>query len=186
MAEQKHQDIMAALVPLPGAKVIDVGCGNGRITRLIAAASAQVIGIDPGQKQLERARADAPVNGETYIEGSAENLPVADASADIVFFFNSLHHVPEAVMDKALDEARRALKPQGWLFIAEPLAEGPQFLMQQPLNDETEVRALEDFYRRAGIHAVPAVIINDHHLISGGQPVEVFERALREIAVATL
>ncbi len=141
MAEQKHQDIMAALVPLPGAKVIDVGCGNGRITRLIAAAGAQVIGIDPGQKQLERARADAPVNGETYIEGSAENLPADDASADIVFFFNSLHHVPEAVMDKALDEARRALKPQGWLFIAEPLAEGPQFLMQQPLNDETEVRA---------------------------------------------
>ena len=141
MAEQKHQDIMAALVPLPGAKVIDVGCGNGRITRLIAAAGAQVIGIDPGQKQLARAKAEAPVNGETYIEGSAENLPVADASADIVLFFNSLHHVPEAVMDKALDEARRALKPQGWLFIAEPLAEGPQFLMQQPLNDETEVRA---------------------------------------------
>lgn len=51
---------------------------------------------------------------------------------------------------------------------------------------ETEVRALEDFYRRAGIHAVPAVIINDHHLISGGQAAEVFERALREIAVATL
>jgi predicted DsbA family dithiol-disulfide isomerase len=51
---------------------------------------------------------------------------------------------------------------------------------------ETEVRALEEYYRRAGIHAVPAVIINDHHLISGGQPAEVFERALREIAAATL
>jgi len=51
---------------------------------------------------------------------------------------------------------------------------------------ETEVRALEEYYRRAGIHAVPAVIINDHHLISGGQPTEVFERALREIAAATL
>jgi predicted DsbA family dithiol-disulfide isomerase len=51
---------------------------------------------------------------------------------------------------------------------------------------ETEVRALEEFYRRAGIHAVPAVIINDRHLISGGQPADVFERALREIAVATL
>jgi predicted DsbA family dithiol-disulfide isomerase len=51
---------------------------------------------------------------------------------------------------------------------------------------ETEVRALEEFYRRAGIHAVPAVIINDRHLISGGQPTDVFERALREIAVATL
>lgn len=46
----------------------------------------------------------------------------------------------------------------------------------------TEVRAAQQFYGQAGIHSVPAVIINDRHLISGGQPVEVFERALREIA----
>ena len=45
-----------------------------------------------------------------------------------------------------------------------------------------EVRAQEQFYLRAGIHAVPAVIINDKHLISGGQPAEVFEQALRQIA----
>ena len=141
MAEQKHQDVMAALVPLPGAHVLDVGCGNGRITRLIAGLGAHVVGIDPGQSQLEKARALAPLNGERYVFGVAENLPAADESADVVFFFNSLHHVPETAMDTALDEARRALKPDGWLFIAEPLAEGPQFLMQQPLNDETEVRA---------------------------------------------
>jgi predicted DsbA family dithiol-disulfide isomerase len=35
---------------------------------------------------------------------------------------------------------------------------------------------------RAGIHSVPAVIINDRHLISGGQPAAVFEQALRQIA----
>ena len=45
-----------------------------------------------------------------------------------------------------------------------------------------EVRQAQDFYQQAGIHAVPAVIINDRHLIQGGQPVEVFERALRKIA----
>ena len=45
-----------------------------------------------------------------------------------------------------------------------------------------EVRQAEAFYQQAGIHAVPAVIIDDKHLISGGQPVEVFERALRQIA----
>ncbi len=45
-----------------------------------------------------------------------------------------------------------------------------------------EVREREQFYQRAGISGVPAVIINDRHLISGGQPVEVFEQALREIA----
>ena len=45
-----------------------------------------------------------------------------------------------------------------------------------------EVRQAEGFYQQQGIHSVPAVIINDRHLISGGQPVEVFERALRQIA----
>jgi predicted DsbA family dithiol-disulfide isomerase len=46
------------------------------------------------------------------------------------------------------------------------------------------VRERESFYQRAGVSAVPSVIINDRHLIQGGQPVEVFEQALREIAAA--
>jgi predicted DsbA family dithiol-disulfide isomerase len=45
-----------------------------------------------------------------------------------------------------------------------------------------EVRAREQFYARAGINAVPSVIVNDKYLIQGGQPVEVFEQALRKIA----
>jgi predicted DsbA family dithiol-disulfide isomerase len=45
-----------------------------------------------------------------------------------------------------------------------------------------EVREREQFFQRAGIHSVPAVIINERHLISGGQPVEIFEQALRKIA----
>ncbi|MES2072151.1 MAG: DsbA family oxidoreductase [Pseudomonadota bacterium] len=45
-----------------------------------------------------------------------------------------------------------------------------------------DVRLQEQFYLNSGIHSVPAVIINDKHLIQGGQPVEVFEQALRQIA----
>jgi predicted DsbA family dithiol-disulfide isomerase len=45
-----------------------------------------------------------------------------------------------------------------------------------------EVRESESFYTRQGISSVPAVIINERHLISGGQPVAVFEQALRQIA----
>jgi predicted DsbA family dithiol-disulfide isomerase len=45
-----------------------------------------------------------------------------------------------------------------------------------------EVRAAEQYFQQAGIHSVPAVIINDKHLISGGQPAEVFEQALRKSA----
>jgi predicted DsbA family dithiol-disulfide isomerase len=47
-----------------------------------------------------------------------------------------------------------------------------------------EVRERESFYTKAGIHSVPAVIINDQHLISGGQPAAVFAQALRQIAAA--
>jgi len=45
-----------------------------------------------------------------------------------------------------------------------------------------DVREREAFYQGHGIHSVPAVIINDRHLISGGQPAAVFEQALRQIA----
>lgn len=47
-----------------------------------------------------------------------------------------------------------------------------------------EVRREQQFYLQAGINSVPAVIINDRHLISGGQPVEVFAQALRQIAAS--
>ena len=45
-----------------------------------------------------------------------------------------------------------------------------------------EVRAQQRFYQQSGINSVPAIILNDQHLISGGQPPEVFEQALRQIA----
>lgn len=45
-----------------------------------------------------------------------------------------------------------------------------------------EVRGDEQFFLRAGIHSVPAIVINRQHLISGGQPPEVFEQALRQLA----
>jgi predicted DsbA family dithiol-disulfide isomerase len=47
-----------------------------------------------------------------------------------------------------------------------------------------EVRAAERHWQELGIHAVPSVIVDDRHLIQGGQPPEVFERALRELAGA--
>lgn len=47
-----------------------------------------------------------------------------------------------------------------------------------------EVREREQFYQSQGIHSVPAIVINGRHLIQGGQPPEVFEQALRQIAAA--
>ncbi len=47
----------------------------------------------------------------------------------------------------------------------------------------SEVRQSENFYTSHGIHSVPAIILNGQHLISGGQPPEVFEQALRQLAL---
>lgn len=47
-----------------------------------------------------------------------------------------------------------------------------------------EVRQQETYYQQLGIHSVPSIIINERHLIQGGQPSEVFEQALRQIAAA--
>jgi len=59
---------------------------------------------------------------------------------------------------------------------------------RQILADDTyadEVRAQEQFFQSRGIHSVPATIINERHLISGGQLPEAFEQALRQIAAAS-
>ena len=60
--------------------------------------------------------------------------------------------------------------------------EVPALLFGLLMAPPGKVRERQQFYAQAGIRSVPAVIINDRHLISGGQPVEVFEQALRRIA----
>jgi len=144
--------LLAAAGEVAGARVVDVGCGEGQVARAFAAAGAEVIGYDPfiqgtdwiaegaGRYRLARATADA--------------LPEADSSADVVLFVFSLHHVPRASMAGALAEARRVLKPGGRLCVAEPLAEGPGQYVMELYHDETAVR--RDALAALSAHAAPA------------------------------
>ena len=139
--ERDHADVLANHLTLNRKSVLDVGCGAGRITRIMAQLGADVIGIDPGDRQLARARTAGQVNGESYIQGTAEHLPLQTSTIDVVVFFNSLHHVHLDQLDRALTEAHRVLKSAGLVYIAEPLPQGTQFELSKPFNDETEVRA---------------------------------------------
>lgn len=141
LPRRSHAELLQEHVPLKGAFVVDVGCGEGRFTRMMAGLGAKVMGVDPGPQQIERALVGPAAPGARYALGSAERLDVATGEADAVVYFNSLHHVPEALMDRALAEAARVLKAGGVLYVAEPLAQGPQFELQQPVNDESEIRA---------------------------------------------
>ena len=138
---RKHSEILRAQLALSGARVADVGCGNGGMVRVMTRAGAKVTGIDCSQGQLARARKESPAGDEGYLFGYGESLPLADGSLDIVVYFNALHHVPVDKQDDALAEAARVLKPGGWLYVVEPLAEGAYFEIMRPVEDETEVRA---------------------------------------------
>ena len=134
-------DVVRDSLSLAGARALDVGCGDGALVRLMAREGAQATGLEIGEAQLTRARAEPAVARERYSVGRAEALPVEAEGFDIVVFFNSLHHVPVEVQDKALAEAARVLVRGGRLLVIEPVAEGPLFELMRPVDDETEVRA---------------------------------------------
>lgn len=138
---KKNSDVLQESVALGGKVVLDIGCGDGALARLMAGQGAHVIGIETNPVQLAKARATPRVADEAFCLGSAQALPMTDGMADVVVFSNSLHHVPVAFQPQALSEAARVLKAGGTLFIAEPLAEGPHFDMTRIVEDETVVRA---------------------------------------------
>lgn len=138
---RKHTAVMREMLQLQDAQVVDIGCGDGRLLRFLTREGARATGIEPSPVQLKRARAAEPAGDERYLEGRAEDLPLEDGTQDLAIFFNSLHHVPLPVIGLAIKEAARVLRPDGLLFIMEPLAEGAYFEVMRSIEDETEVRA---------------------------------------------
>ena len=135
---RRHTDVLRETVALGGRSVLEVGCGAGRLLGWLALEGAAPIGLDPGVGQLAQARVQAP--SVPLVAGRGEALPFASGSFDLVLFFNSLHHVPIADQWQALAEAGRVLDTGGELLVVEPLPQGDQFTLLQPLEDETEIR----------------------------------------------
>ncbi len=133
--------VLESLLELAGVNVVDVGCGDGAVVRALAERGARVTGIEISDRQLAAARAHEGGPGVAYRVGRAEALPLPDAGNDVVVFMRSLHHVPADGHGAALAEARRVLRPDGALYVAEPLPEGEYFALTQLIEDELEVRA---------------------------------------------
>jgi ubiquinone/menaquinone biosynthesis C-methylase UbiE len=101
-----------------GAEVLDVGCGTGAVSRVLAACSGvgRVVGIDPSPVFLASARKlAAGFANLSFIEGDCRSLPYPDASFDIIIFHTTLSHVPGS--EVALQEAFRVLRSGGTLAV---------------------------------------------------------------------
>jgi ubiquinone/menaquinone biosynthesis C-methylase UbiE len=99
---------------VPGARVLDVGCGPGTITVDIAnrVAPGHVIGIDASRDVIDQARRDASgVDNVEFTTGDVYALDYPDASFDVVHAHQVLQHLPDPV--GALSEMRRVCKPDG-------------------------------------------------------------------------
>jgi ubiquinone/menaquinone biosynthesis C-methylase UbiE len=102
----------------PGDTVVDVGCGPGTAVRWAAKLGASVVGVDPAPVMLRVARMlTRPSDRVRFARGTAEALPLPDASASVVWSIASVHHWAD--LDAGLGEARRVLRPGGRLVAIE-------------------------------------------------------------------
>lgn len=102
----------------PLARVLEVGCGTGPVSGVLARRPGvgEVIGVDPSPVLLERARAlRGGIPNLSFQEGDARALPVEDASFDVVVIHTVLSHIPGP--EAALVEAFRVLRAGGWLAV---------------------------------------------------------------------
>jgi 2-polyprenyl-6-hydroxyphenyl methylase/3-demethylubiquinone-9 3-methyltransferase len=109
----------ARMAGTPGAptRVLDLGCGDGGLAARLAAAGAEVTGLDPSREALARARKAHP-DLKLAAPGPGGTLPFADSSFDAVVCMNVLQHVADTQL--LLSEMRRVLVPAGHLAAAVP------------------------------------------------------------------
>lgn len=96
----------------PGARVLDVGAGTGKLTRVLVAAGFETVAVEPGGAMLDQLRLAVP-EAEAH-EAPAEAIPLADASVDAAFAAQAFHWFDR---ERALPELQRVIQPGGGLAL---------------------------------------------------------------------
>ena len=109
-----HREQFVALVPPPGRLTIDVGCGEGRVTRMLKAAGHTVVGVDSSRTLIAAAREAEPSIPVHLADAAA--LPLGDGVADLAVAFMSMHDFDD--LEGAVREVARVLAVDGRLCLA--------------------------------------------------------------------
>lgn len=161
-------EVIARFLQIDGLFLVDAGCGDMSFSRDLASRGASVLAIDPDPIQSEKNRQADTVPDLGFVQAGAQQIPVDSGSIDGVVFRYSLHHVPHALHEVVFQELRRVLKPEGFLFIMEPVADGPLNDIMSLFHDEKMVR--EQAQRSIEIYGMPAFA--QSHIISYRVPVQ--------------
>ncbi len=115
--EHLHRYAMAVELAA-GKKVLDIACGEGYGTKLLARRAEHVLGVDIDKAVIKHAKAKYPAANCEFKAGSAVKIPVADHSIDLAVSFETIEHVED--YKPFLAELKRCLKPDGVLIISSP------------------------------------------------------------------
>ena len=102
----------------PGLDVLDVASGEGYGSSILANVARSVIGVDVDPAAIAHARTTYGGENLRFVEGSALDLPLGDASVDAVVSFETLEHVREHA--RFMEEVKRVLRPAGKLIVSTP------------------------------------------------------------------
>jgi len=136
-------EVLQRLVPLAGARVVELGCGKAELARRLLERGLveSVQGFEVDAIQHAKNVAGPRLPGLGFAAGGAEAIPMPDASCEVVLMLKSLHHVPLPLLDRAFAEVRRVLVPGGRLYVSEPVYAGPFNDIVRLFHDEGGVRA---------------------------------------------
>ncbi len=132
---------------LQGQRVLEVGCGAGKLAVWMAQRGAHVTATDIGPELVEAAQLVAALNGVALATAVADvrALPFAPGSFDLVVGRAVLHHLSPAEADKAAAAVAGVLRPGGALVVYEPIEDSALFDLMQ--NVVPRYRAGHPFYR---------------------------------------
>jgi SAM-dependent methyltransferase len=138
-----HRDRFLELLPAPGRLTLDIGCGEGRLSRDLAALGHKVVGIDPSPKVIAAAREVSP--DLEFVEADAADLPLEEGAVDLAIAFMSLQDIDD--MQGAVREAARVLEGGGSFVVAvvHPINSGHELDREHP---ESRLVMTENYFDR--------------------------------------
>ena len=115
--EHQHRYLLAREL-VSGKMVLDIASGEGYGSYLLASVATKVVGVDISQHAIKHAQAKYSAENLTFRQGSCADIPLIDASVDVVVSFETIEH--HAEHEAMMTEIKRVLRPNGFLIISCP------------------------------------------------------------------